>query len=95
MTTQTTRDPLARFRTESGALEPFAFPGGYPVVYQDRDGSTLCANCANKSDSDPDEVPQFKPFAASILETSGDDDEYPEACDGCSKPLDIALQSED
>lgn len=31
-----------------GLLEKFAFPGGYPVEYFTKDGSLLCADCANE-----------------------------------------------
>ena len=32
-------------------LASFAFPGGYPVIYLDSDGATLCPGCANEEDS--------------------------------------------
>lgn len=51
---------------EKGNLPAYAWPGGYPVIYLDREDSTLCATCATKSLNDPDEVPQFKPVAAAV-----------------------------
>ena len=33
-----------------GTLPTFAWPGGYPLVYFDADGSELCAKCANARD---------------------------------------------
>ena len=48
---------LADWRASSpdGAeLPAYAWPGGYPVVYYTRDGLTVCARCANVTDtSDP------------------------------------------
>lgn len=51
---------------EKGELDAYAWPGGYPILYLDRDNSTLCAKCATESLKDPDEVPQFKPVACDI-----------------------------
>jgi hypothetical protein len=53
-------------RDSDGQLPAFAWPGGYPIIYIDKDGSTLCAKCATKSLDDPDEVPQFKPVACDV-----------------------------
>lgn len=50
----------------NGKLPAFAWPGGYPLLYLDRDNSTLCAECATKSLNDPDELPQFRPIAYDI-----------------------------
>src|SRR5258708_8899553 len=37
---------------EVGApLPPFARPGGYLLVYSTRDGASVCADCANKTDT--------------------------------------------
>jgi len=37
---------------EVGApLPPFAWPGGYLLVYSTRDGASVCADCANKTDT--------------------------------------------
>lgn len=35
------------FRLPDGSLESFAWPGGYPIVYQDGHGETLCPACAS------------------------------------------------
>jgi len=48
-------------RDSDGKLPSFAWPGGYPMFYLDRENSELCADCATKSLDDKDEVPQFKP----------------------------------
>ena len=37
---------------EVGApLPPFAWPGGYLLVYSTLDGASVCADCANKTDA--------------------------------------------
>jgi hypothetical protein len=66
-------------RTESGRLESYAWPGGYPIFYLDTDNSVLCPDCANKSDAD-DELPRFKPVAFGYIDTP--DDDAP-TCDQC------------
>ena len=34
--------------SDSGQLITYAWPGGYPVVYYDKDYEPLCPDCANK-----------------------------------------------
>ena len=41
-------------RDEDGKLPSYAWPGGYQILYLDRDNETLCPDCAN----DEDEVPE-------------------------------------
>jgi len=53
-------------RDSDGKLPAYAWPGGYPLMYLDRDNSTLCADCATKAMDDPDEVPQFKPRSCDV-----------------------------
>src|SRR5262245_13282565 len=44
---------LRRWRELFGELPAFV-DGGYPVIYYTREGLTICAKCANKTDtSDP------------------------------------------
>jgi hypothetical protein len=57
---------LDKIRDENGKLPAYAWPGGYQIIYLDRGNSVLCPACANKSDTDPDELPQFKPVAGDI-----------------------------
>lgn len=52
---------LSDLERVNGKLPAFAWPGGYPILYLDRDNSVLCADCATKSLDDADELPQFKP----------------------------------
>jgi hypothetical protein len=51
---------------ENGNLPAYAWPGGYNIVYFDSNEDLLCADCANKSWKDPDELPDFKPVSGSI-----------------------------
>lgn len=69
-------------RDDDGRLSKWAWPGGYPIFYLDVENNTLCANCARKSDEDPDEVPQFKPVDAGI--NYEDPSLY---CDQCSERI--------
>jgi hypothetical protein len=39
----------------SGPLDPFAWPGGYQIVYITRCGEVLCADCAEESRDNPGE----------------------------------------
>jgi hypothetical protein len=54
---------LDDIRDSSGELPAYAWPGGYPILYLDKDNSILCPNCANDSDKDGAELPDFKPSA--------------------------------
>lgn len=40
-------------RTSDNKLPAYAWPGGYPIIYIDRDCSVLCADCATKALDDP------------------------------------------
>jgi hypothetical protein len=53
-------------RNEYGSLRANTELGGYPFYYIDGDGSVLCPKCGQRSDEDPDEVPQFKPVGYGI-----------------------------
>lgn len=72
-------------RNDDGSLPAFAWPGGYPIFYLDRDNSILCPDCANKSDKDDDEIPQFKPIACDI-HWEGE----PLQCDHCNAEIESA-----
>lgn len=39
---------LQSYQDDQGKFISHAFPGGYPVYYQDACGNVLCADCANK-----------------------------------------------
>lgn len=49
-------------RDSHGQLPAYAWPGGYPVYYLDRDSSELCASCASRET----DIPAFAPIAAAI-----------------------------
>jgi hypothetical protein len=53
-------------RNDDGSLPAFAFPGGYPIYYLDGENSVLCPDCANASDRDPKECPQFRPVTGEV-----------------------------
>jgi hypothetical protein len=77
-------------RNDKGQLEKYAWPGGYPIFYLDRENSVLCADCARKSDGDPDEIPQFKPIAADV--------NYEDAslyCDQCNTRIESAYAEDE
>ena len=38
------------WQDSSGRLISYAWPGGYPVVYYDHDGESICPKCANDDD---------------------------------------------
>lgn len=42
-------------RNDEGFLEAYAWPGGYPIVYLDKNDETLCAKCANEAPGTPDD----------------------------------------
>ena len=46
-----TTKPLSEIRDDYGLLPAYAWPGGYPIFYLDRDNSTLCPDCANADES--------------------------------------------
>jgi hypothetical protein len=39
-------------RTKSGDLPAYAWPGGYPLYYLDKEDAVLCPTCANKEEAD-------------------------------------------
>ena len=71
-------------RNDNGQLDAFAWPGGYPLFYLDRENSVLCVDCARKSDT-ADEIDGFKPVAVDV---NWEDDSL--FCDNCSKQIEAA-----
>jgi len=53
-------------RDDDGRLSQYAFPGGYPLYYYDKQHSVLCPACARKSDEDADELEGFRPAFVGI-----------------------------
>src|SRR6266446_7162770 len=50
-----TLNNLNKWKGSEGKLIPYAWPGGYPVIYYTKDGCLLCPDCAQQSLDDPDE----------------------------------------
>jgi hypothetical protein len=76
--------------SNNGKLPAFIWPGGYPMYYLDADNQVLCADCANRSADDPDELPSFKP--------ADGDANYEDAhlyCDSCNERIPSAYAEED
>jgi len=69
---------------EIEASGPFAFPGGYAVLYLGSEGATICFECAKKSLGGNDPT-----LTATVL-----DGEYesPELCDDCSLTIDLGAR---
>jgi len=67
-----------------GKFPRYAWPGGHPLYYLDKDNSVLCAKCANESDSE-EEVPNFRPVSYAI-HWEGE----PMFCDGCGAEIESA-----
>lgn len=67
-------------RDESGKLIAYAFPGGYPVYYLDREDSVLCPDCANAL------VPAEQKGLVAALHEEGE----PLSCDECGKTIESA-----
>ena len=47
-------------------LDAFAWPGGYPIIYLDRENSTLCAKCATRDFKDSSVRAEYKPIACDV-----------------------------
>ena len=41
---------LDEIRLENGKLPAFSWPGGYPLLYIDKDNAVLCADCAHQEE---------------------------------------------
>jgi len=67
-------------RDDNGKLISFAWPGGYPVFYLDKENSVLCPDCANRDVDQSQEV-----IAADV--NWEDSALY---CDDCSKRIESA-----
>ena len=79
---------MERPRNSDGKLSAYAWPGGYTIVYYDGEDSTLCVECARKSDKE-EEIPTFRPVACAI------NYEDPELfCGQCSQRIESAYAEE-
>lgn len=81
-------------RMDSGKLQAFAFPGGYPIVYLTVDGADICPNCANgenRSDCHPAAFdPQWRLIGADINYENGDC-----YCEHCNAQIPAAYVDDD
>jgi len=72
-------------RDSDGRLSEYAWPGGYPIYYYDKEHNVLCPKCARKSDEDPEEIPQFKVIGSGI--NYEDDNCW---CQQCNQKIEVA-----
>jgi hypothetical protein len=75
-----TASDLDSIRDDKGQLPAFAWPGGYPIVYLDREGNILCPDCANR------ETDALQAPVACDVYYEGP----PIQCDDCSGTIDSA-----
>ena len=83
----TTKFNLDIYKMESGQVQSYAFPGGYPLFYLAADGGVLCPSCVNENlalTNDPDDKQWHIVGADCNLE----DDSL--TCDHCSKRIESA-----
>ncbi len=80
-----TRPTLDVLRLKDGTLPPVVWPGGYPIIYLDKGGITLCAVCANE-----DEV-HGSPAVTWFIHYEGP----PVICQGCSVGIESAYGDPD
>jgi hypothetical protein len=69
---------IKQFVGDDGNLMAYAWPGGYPIVYLDKDGCDLCPECANKEDR------------RNLLEGYVHWEGPPIVCGECNTPIDSA-----
>ena len=63
----------------------YAWPGGYPILYYDRDGFSLCATCAENLLNDKEADADLKPTGADVFYEGA-----PELCAQCNKVIESA-----
>lgn len=71
---------ITETRMENGDLPAFAWPGGYPIYYLDKENNVLCPACANKNDE----------FSAPIVAADINWEDAGLYCDQCSKRIESA-----
>jgi hypothetical protein len=71
---------LNSIRDEAGKLPAYAWPGGYPIVYLTKDGSTVCPECANR------EVDEGQAVVNYFIHWEGE----PLICEDCNKAVESA-----
>lgn len=83
---------LESIRDSSGDFPPFAWPGGYPILYALADGAGLCAACANggngsEADTAASTDDQWRIVGYDVLEGSSEDYGGEIRCDHCNTIL--------
>jgi ribosomal protein L37AE/L43A len=76
------RDP------ETGKYPLYAFPGGYPIFYQMKDGGALCPECANDASNPVDEDPDDAQWVIVSAEINYEDEDL--YCDHCNRKIESA-----
>lgn len=88
--TQTT-EKLQNMLLESGQLQAYAFPGGYPIIYYAKDMGDICPECANGGNDAEFQNPEYQDDEQWILV---DCDIYFEGptrfCEHCNTELESA-----
>ena len=81
-------------RDDNGKLSTYAFPGGYPILYLDRQDGVMCPSCANKAEADAreekEEASEFTMYADAVPVTAGINYETPTSCDECGGDIEAA-----
>lgn len=78
---------LEDYKLESGKLQSYAFPGGYPLYYLCKDSGVICPSCVNSNLDlivDKDDA-QWYIVAADVNYEDTD-----LTCDHCHKPIEAA-----
>ena len=76
---------ITKMRLENGQLPAYAFPGGYPLFYLDKENNVLCQKCANENDE----------FAAPLVAADINYENAQLYCDQCSKRIESAYADDD
>ena len=81
---------LDDIKDSKGNLPKYSSVGCYPLFYLDGENSVLCAECANESEKDSDEIDKFKPVAC---DANWEDPTL--FCDNCSERIESAYAEDD
>jgi hypothetical protein len=80
------------YQLESGKLQAYAWPGGYPLFYcaydENNDTSILCPDCANSETGNTDSL--LRIFAADV-----NWEDVSRYCDHCEKSIPSAYGEDD
>lgn len=85
------RFDLKSYELESGKLQAFAWPGGYPVFYVTGNCGVLCPKCANdnrKLLNDPDDKQWY------VIGVDINYEDYHLFCDNCNSQIEPAYEDD-